>query len=314
MGRKNIIILFIILLVFFAIDSYAQTVQRDLLLSVNGKLDQYKIKQVSIATASFQLYDYYNTIGLAEISAKYGEVGVLVDKTIQDTSSIQEDIVRNLDNYEGVRIMVRNKLSELRNTHDLAEIKLNQTTEDARVARPTIPEPEKIEESQADDILSNSYKRDAKLYYSDQSGETARVITRDEIKQGKIPNIIAELPQGGSTLIEFTQTVEETQKEPPTDIIPECALRLRYVSDAVTGSNLVASGRLVALGGIFEADVLSCMFKIGGVSFYNIEPIRKTDENTIYCALPPGVAGEAEAWVIGRDCRESEHVSFRVGA
>ena len=155
---------------------------------------------------------------------------------------------------------MRNKLSELRNTHDLAGIKLNQTTEDARVARPTIPEPEKIEESQADDILSNSYKLDAKLYYSDQSGETARVITRDEIKQGEIPNIIAELPQGGSTLIEFTQTVEETQEEPPTDIIPECALRLRYVSDAVTGSNLVASGRLVALGGIFEAYVLSCMF------------------------------------------------------
>jgi hypothetical protein len=312
MDRKNLIALSIILTVFFAINSFAQTVQREQLLSVNQKLDQYKIKQSTVAAGAFSLRDYYKSLELADIENRYGQVGVLADKTVQDSSAIQDDIARNLDNYENVRIAVRNKLSELRSTHDLAQRSLNETIAEVQKIRPVIQRPALLSAQEANLLASGSYQGAAVLHYSDAQTEITRAVTSGDIKSGLLPSIISSLPQGGTTFLEFNQSVQEVQQPPPTDIIPECTLRLLYIIDAVSGSDVAAAGGLVALGGSFKTSLPSCMFTIGSVSFYNIEPSREVGNNTLYCALPPGMTGQAESWVIGKGCRESEHVPFVV--
>lgn len=299
----------LILFVFLAVNSYAQTVQREQLQAVEQKLDQYKLKQVTIATGAFSLRDYYKGLGLDEIEIRHGQIGVLVDETIQDASAIQGDIARNLDNYENVRIQVRNRLSELRNTHNLAQRRLNETVQLVREIRPTIQRPQLLPQGDEDALLSASYLTPAVLHYSNETSGFSRVITPEEIKT-QLARILADLPAGGTAIIGFNQTAQLS--EPPTDLVPECTLRLQYAVDAVTGLDTVDAGSLLALGGLFPTALPSCMFRIGGTFFYNIEPARKS-ESSIYCALPPGVSGDAEVWVIGSLCRESERVGFVIG-
>jgi hypothetical protein len=314
MERKNITVMALVLLTTFAVNSYAQIVAREQLISVNQKLDQYKIGQSTIASGAFSLYDYYGDVGLADIQQMYGQVGVLADRTVQDAGLIQADILRNLDNYENTRSSVRAMLSELRSAHDLAEKQLNETLQEARRVRPAIARPTLLSAQEAGVLVAGSYQNSGVLHYSDASGEQTIAVTAQQVKSGQLPDIIAtQLPGGGfagTTFVEFNQTAGGVQQPAPTDIIPECTLRLQYAVDAVTGSDLVQS-QLIALGGSFATELPSCMLKIGGVSFYGVEPAR-ADDGTLYCALPPGFTGSSEAWVIGRGCRESEHVQFAV--
>ncbi len=312
MGRKNILALGIVLVLFFAVNSYAQTIQRDQLLGVNEKLAQYNVKQATAAAAAFSLRDYYKSIGLPDIEIRYGQIGVLIDETIQDSSSIQIDIARNLDNYENVRVSVRSKLLELRNTHDLVQKRLNETIQKVASVRPTIQSPALLTEQDANILATGSYQSQATLHYSNAATQLSRAVTPDEIKGGQLPSIIAGLPSGGTTIVEFNQTLQEQPQPVPTDIIPECTLRLQYVVNAVAGSETIQSSSLLALGGSFKTALPLCMFKINGTYFYNIDPAKKTDNSALYCTLPPGLSGQAEVWIVGKGCRESGHVGFSI--